>query len=95
MGEEIQSLKINNSRKKPFSIKFIKTDADLKFYTGIQSMKVFDAIFKLLQPYIEKLQYWRGEKHHVQSHKLMNIVRKKTMKWQTIGSFTLLSVGVV
>ena len=88
MGEEIKSSKLTILGQKPFSTKFIKKDADMKFYTGIQSIKMFNAIFQLLKPYIPDLNFWKGEKH-VLSHKLQTKMIKKTMKVAPKDQFLL------
>ena len=88
MGEEIKSSKLTNLGQKPFSTQFIKKDADMKFYTGIQSIKMFNAIFQLLKPYIPDLNFWKGEKH-VLSHKLQTKMIKKTMKVAPKDQFLL------
>ena len=49
----------------PFSYSRIKTDAKMKFYTGITSIAAFHAIFNLIHPYLPKARYWRGTKNHL------------------------------
>ena len=60
--EEVQSLKLKKNTRKPFSAVSIKSDLKMKFYTGIQSVAVFNAIFLLIKPYVPKLVFWRGKK---------------------------------
>ncbi len=79
MKEEIKANSVKISEQKPFSVKYIKKDADMKFYTGFQSVNVFNAIFELLKPYTAGLKYWRGEKH-VLSHKIKGKLPTETMK---------------
>lgn len=43
-----------------FSIKDIKKDSKMNFYTGITTVKGFHAIFNLLEPYLEDIVYWKG-----------------------------------
>lgn len=45
-----------------FNWRNIKTDAKMNFYTGIQSIAMFNTLFLLLSPYLPKLKYWRGAK---------------------------------
>ena len=47
---------------KAFTWTRIKSDAKMKFYTGIQSIKFFNALFLLILPCLLKIVYWRGEK---------------------------------
>ena len=46
--------------RSPFSWTKIKTDAKMKFYTGLSSVKLFHELFDLLKPFINKMNYWRG-----------------------------------
>ena len=41
----------------------IKTDAKMRFYTGIASVPLFNTIFKLIKPCIPHITYWKGPKH--------------------------------
>ena len=45
-----------------FTWRKITSDAKTNFYTGITTIKSFNAIFLLLQPYLPALRYWRGPK---------------------------------
>ena len=49
-----------HGRRSPFSWTKIKTDAKMKFYTGLSSVKLFHELFDLLKPFINKMNYWRG-----------------------------------
>ena len=50
---------------KAFTWSRIKSDAKMKFYTGIQSIKFFNALFLLILPCLPKIVYWRGKKNIV------------------------------
>ena len=41
----------------------MKTDAKMKFYTGINTIVLFNKIFRLIQPFLSDLIYWKGLKH--------------------------------
>ncbi|XP_069126931.1 uncharacterized protein [Argopecten irradians] len=45
---------------RPFCYNDIKSDKDMKFYTGIQSIKAFDAIFNVVRPNITRMKYWHS-----------------------------------
>ena len=47
---------------KPFSYRQIKSDAKMKFYTGIQTIAMFNVIFNLIKPCLSSMVYWRGTK---------------------------------
>ncbi len=59
---EVYDLKLKKNSKKPFSTVSIKSDAKMKFYTGIQTLAVFNVIFALIKPHVSKLVFWRGKK---------------------------------
>ena len=65
LSQELESLKLKNEvAKKPqrMSASLIKSDQRIKFYTGIQSLVVFNVIFGMLKPYLPNLVFWRGSK---------------------------------
>ena len=59
-----------------FSWRSIKSDARMNFYTGITTIKMFNVIFSLLQPYLSRVTYWNGPIKHRKT--LMN-KKKKTL----------------
>ena len=46
-----------------FTWRKIKTDAKMKFYTGINTIVFFNKIFRLTQPFLSDLIYWKRRKH--------------------------------
>ena len=63
---------------KQFSWKSIKTDAKMKFYTGIKTILFFNTLFDLLKPCLPQMVYWRGEKNIRSSgHKKTSDTRTK------------------
>ena len=58
LTKEIKGLKLKNS-KKGLSVEHIKKDSEMIFCTGL-SIKVFNALFKILKPHLPTLVYWRG-----------------------------------
>ena len=61
LTKEMTRLRVKHSTREGFSIQNIKHDSDMTFYTGL-SMKVFDCLCKLLEPYVPNFIYWRGRK---------------------------------
>lgn len=53
--------KIGESSK-PFSIDNIKTDEKMRFYTGIESIILFQTLFKIFEVFLPSVTYWRGTK---------------------------------
>ena len=61
-------LKIRESEGKPFSVTSIRSDAKMKFYTGIQKIAIFDALFSLTKP-----QNRNDQKGHTHWHPLLQV----------------------
>ena len=40
-----------------------KTDAKMKFYTGINTKVLFNKIVRLIEPFLTDMIYWKGPKH--------------------------------
>ena len=55
-----------------FTWRKIKTDAKMKFYTGINTIVLFNKIFRLIQPFLSDLIYWKGPKHAKNFNKVRN-----------------------
>ncbi len=60
--EDVSELKLKQNIRKPFSAASIKSDSKMRFYTGIQSIDVFEALFSLVKPHAPILTFWRGRK---------------------------------
>ena len=43
------------------------TQKKMNFYTGLSSIKLSEAVYNLLSPYIARLLYWRGTKRIISS----------------------------
>ena len=41
----------------------IKIDVKMKFYTRINTIALFNKIFRFIQPFLSDLIYWKGQKH--------------------------------
>ena len=73
---------------KAFSWTRIKSDAKMKFYTGIQSIKFFNALCLLILPCLPKIVYWRGKKNIV-STKYKRTATKRSIKVTEKNQFLL------
>ena len=62
VNEEFKSLQLKKKSRKPFSVAAITSDRKMRFYTGIQTIFIFNALYLLMKPYVCRLQYWRGHK---------------------------------
>ena len=54
-----RSIKVLAQRHENFTWKKIKTDAKIRFYTGIASAALFNTIYTLIKPYIPHIMYWK------------------------------------
>ena len=84
--QQVQYLQMKNNKltqdissKSVFSWQKIKTDKKMNFYTGISSIQAFLAVYKLIQPYLCKVQYWRGSKRVISTRK-RSFTRSKVKK---------------
>ena len=74
----------------------IKTDAKVKFYTGIPSVALFNTIFTLIKPYIPHVTYFKGPKHAIRI--LKSTGRKKiptSLNPHDEFSFNINAIGAV
>ena len=49
----------------------LRTDDQVRFYTGVPSVKMFDLLYSYVLPKVDKMRYWRGTKNT-----LVNRVRR-------------------
>ena len=74
-----------------FSWKRIKSDAKMKFYTGIQTVVLFSVLFSLIQPCLPNLVYCRGKKNIV-STKYKRTATKRLPKLEEKNQFLLVDM---
>ena len=83
LTKENQKLKreklLRTNSNVPFSWTKIGSDRKMNFYTGLSSIKLFEAICQLLQPYLRQLSYWRGAKRVISS-KVQRTFKKSPQK---------------
>ena len=60
LTRKIDSLSLKKSQK-PLSAVNINTDKKMRFYTGIQTVAIFNILFSLIKPSLPKIHYWRGK----------------------------------
>ena len=74
-------VKVLVQRHDKFTWKKLKTDAKMKFYTGIALGALFNTVFTLIKPYIPHMTYWKGPKHimrilkRTERKKIANIIK--------------------
>ena len=59
---EACSLEKNQLKSLGMSASSIKTDAKMRFFTGIQTVLIFHALFSVIKPFVPNLVFWRGSK---------------------------------
>ena len=52
----------------------------MKFYTGIQTIAIFDIIFDLIKPCLSSIVYWRGESNTVSPSKYTSQKKRRELK---------------
>ena len=63
----LKRAKLLKSKHMSFSWPFIKTDKKMNVYTGLSSIKLFEAVYNLLSLYIPRILYCRGTKTIISS----------------------------
>ena len=46
-----------------YTWRIIKTDAKMKFYTGINTVVLFNRVLRPIKPFLSDLIYWKEPKH--------------------------------
>ena len=69
-----QPIKVLVQQHDKFTWEKLKTDAKMKFYTGIESGASFNIVFTLIKPYIPHMTCWKGPKH------IMRILKRTERK---------------
>lgn len=84
---------VNKAREgaKIFSWSRIKSDAKMKFYTGIQTVALFKVLFSLIQRCLPNIVYWRGKKN-IFSTKYKRTATKISPKLDEKNQFLLVLV---
>ena len=72
-----------------FTWRKIKTDAKVKFYTGINTIVLFNKIFRLIQTFLSDLIYWKGPKHAKNCSKVRHRRRNTSKKLSQHDEFLL------
>ena len=80
--EQVQA----REKAKVFSWKRIKSDAKMKFYTGLQTVALFSVLCASIQPCLPNLVYWRGKKNIV-STKYKRTATKRSPKLDKKNQF--------
>jgi len=89
------------SKTKPFTITDIKTDEKMNFYTGITSIAIFEAVYKMLLPLIPSITFWRGTKKVVsqvvrpKKKRMTTSIRKLTPKNELLLTLMRLRLGLL
>ncbi|XP_065056361.1 uncharacterized protein LOC135684653 [Rhopilema esculentum] len=79
LSSELESCTLEKRQAKSLgmSADCIKIDRKMKFFTGIQTVKMFHALFSVLKPYMPNLVLWRRSKT-IFSHKAKTHGQKRT-----------------
>ena len=76
-----------------------KTDAKMKFYTGINTIVLFNKIFRLTQFLLSDLIYWKGPKYaknfSIVGHQRRNTPKKLTLCDELLFTLLCLRLGLL
>ncbi len=87
---EACSLEKNQPKSLGMSASSIKTDAKMRFFTGIQTVLIFHALFSVIKPFVPNLVFWRGSKTILSNKaKTHGHKRTKTQKLTSKDQFLL------
>ena len=82
-----------------FTWRKIKTDAKMKFYTGINTIVFFNKIFRLTQPFLSDLIYWKRRKHvkifGIVRHRRCNTPKKLSQRDEFFLTLMCLRLGLL
>ena len=79
LRESVANLHFQCKSRKPFSNSYIRTDEKMKFYTGIQSITIFNILWSFLKPHFPQLNYWRGAKVLTSKRRPKTFPRRKKL----------------
>ena len=60
LRRKVNELSKQKHKPKAFSCEEIRSDSKMKFYTGIQTVALFNMLFDLIKPCLPSMVYWRG-----------------------------------
>ena len=98
VDEMSQELLKEKSVRKPFSWKHIKSDAKMKFYTGLQTVAIFNLVFDLVKPCLPTMIYWRGKQTRLPSKYKPSQTRRQhrvTHKDQFLMALMRIRLGIL
>ncbi|KAK3105808.1 hypothetical protein FSP39_006157 [Pinctada imbricata] len=76
-----------------------KSDAKVKFYTGLPNVASFNAVFKSISPNLEKVRYWKGQKRLCnplkQKNKFSRNIRTLSAKEEMLICLLKLRLGLI
>ena len=71
-----KQVKVSVAKVKPFSWTNIQSDSKMRFYTGIQTIAIFNTLFSWIKPCLSSICFWRGRKRIV----LFKYIKTRTQK---------------
>ena len=82
-----------------FTWRKIKTDAKMKFYTGVNNIVLFNKIFRLIQPFLIDVIYCKGPKHAKSfskvRHRRCNTTKKLSQRDEFLLTLMRLRLGLL
>jgi len=82
-----------------FNWRKLKNDQKMNFYTGINTIAMFNTIYLLIQPYLPNMTYWKGPTHARLSSKVVHRkfkgVKKLTQRDEFLLTLMRLRLGLL
>ena len=105
--EKLNKLTLENKQLKHKSImetstftwRKIKTNAKIKYFTGINTIAFFNKIFRIIQPFLSDIIYWKRPKHAKNfskvRHRRCNTLKKLSQRDQFLLTLMRLILGLL
>ena len=82
-----------------FTRRKVKTDAKMKFYTGINTIVLFNEVFRLVQPFSSDIIYWKRPKYEKNfskvKHRRCNTPKKLSQRDEFLLTLMRLRLGLL
>jgi len=87
----------NKEKNATYTWRNIKSDAKMNFYTGINTIVIFNTLFLLIQPYLPAVKYWKGPQYARQNikNRQFKSQRKLTQRDEFLLTLMRLRLGLL
>lgn len=86
-----EKVKKSNGNSNIFSF-VVRSDKKMKFYTGIPTVDHFNKSYKIIEPMVNKVRYWKGPKYHCNPLKYKVLKKRRENKKLTAREEMILTL---